>query len=181
MLLARSLAITPHELVGARKRWEREGGHFGQVLLRMNLIEEQELRTMLITQRVKKLVHLFSWSWRTGTYVFHRDVSKIDPIPGFSLPYQHVILAGVRTHYDMDRLMMVFGKRGRMTRPVKIKTVSPERLASKSDIEGLKDAIDIARKAKNLAAAARSDAMDELTFLQFVYALFVMDILTFEE
>jgi len=179
MMLARNMMITPQELAGARKKWERDNKMFGRILMMMDLIDEAELNKMLIAQRVKKLVHLFSWNWRSGTYVFSRDPSQVQPAKGFVLPYEHVVVAGIRTHYDIDRLMMVFGKQNRLEQPAKIKTLSPERLASKSDVEGLKKTVDSIRHAPTLEKAMKDSGLDDLTFMQFTYALFVMDILVF--
>jgi len=181
VLLAKKMVLTPQELVGARKRWEREGGMFGQILLKMGLIDEPTLQANLVAQRVMKLVHLFSWNWRKGTYVFHRDPNEVMAVAGFKLLYPHVILAGIRTHYDLDRLMMVFNKHNRKQQAVQLNDCQVNSLASKSDLPKLEQFVASISGHKIVQTAMEKSGLTELEFYQFAYALFVQDILVFED
>lgn len=181
VMLAKKQSLTPQELAGVRHKWEREGGLFGKVLLDLELISEKELNQALVYQRVKKLVHLFSWNWCKGTYKFEGDPEKVAPLPGFKLPFEQIITAGVRTYYDLDRLLMVFDKHDRMNCPVKLSYLEPEKLVSKSDLDSLRAAIEAIQHYGNLAEAGKKCDLPQINFLQFAYALHVMDLLTFVE
>ncbi len=179
MMLAKKQAITASELAGIRHKWEREGGMFGQVLMQTGLVSENELNQTLVLQRVKKLVHLFSWNWRKGTYTFDEDVEKLAPLPGFRLPFEQIIMAGIRTYYDLDRVMMVLDKNGRMSSPVKLGAIDADKLASRSDLDGLRATIDALKRFGTLQTASKKCDLPQLTFLQFAYGLYVMDLLSF--
>jgi len=152
---------------------------FGQVLMQTGLVSENELNQTLVLQRVKKLVHLFSWNWRKGTYTFDEDVEKLAPLPGFKLPFEQIIMAGIRTYYDLDRVMMVLDKNGRMSSPVKLGAIDADKLASRSDLDGLRATIDALERFSTLQTASKKCDLPQLTFLQFAYGLYVMDLLSF--
>lgn len=181
MFLAKNGQLAPRELAGARKRWERDGGLFGQVLLAMDLVGHKELDEAVAAQLLAKLIFLFSWNWRKGAYVFKRDPNSVQAQNGFSLHYERVIFAGIRAHYDKERLMMVFGKRNRLETPVVLKESARADLAGEVNKKCLQSVISAIKRGRNLGEAQNLAALDELEFYRFTYGLYLMDLLTFAQ
>lgn len=181
VILAKRGDITPGELAGARKRWERDGGLLGQTLLALQLVNEPTLERALLEQRLKKVLSLFTWQWERGTYIFTRGADKIEPQAGFRLRVEPAIIEGIHTCYDLERLNGAFNKNQRLNLPLTLAKISAEELLGRMDHSELQQVINALRTSRTLGQAMSVTALDELTFLQYTYALYVLDLLRFRE
>jgi CheY-like chemotaxis protein len=181
VMLAKKGVLTTGELSGARNRWNREGGLFGQTLLNMQLVKDGQLNTSLLEQRLKKVLSLFDWHWRTGTFKLQRDPSQVKAVPGFRLRIEPAVIEGIRTCYDQERLMMVLGKKNRLNTPVTLSTTAAKDLTGAAGSGDLQNVIDALRAGKTVNRAMMVSGLNELTMFQYVYALYVLDVLHFNE
>jgi len=181
IMMAKKGEIAPNELSGARKRWQRTGGLFGQILLSMQLVKESVLHKTLLEQRLKKVISLFDWHWRSGTFRFERDPNLVEPAQEFRLRVEPAVIEGIRSCYDRERLMMVFGKNHRLSAPVKLAVTDASEILGQMSSEDLQNVIDAIRTGHSLKQAILVAGMDELQVLQYAYALYVLDLLTFVE
>ena len=180
MLMAKNGKLSPRELAGARKRWEREGGLFGKTLLDLQLVEAEHLSLNLAEQKIKKVISLFDWQWRSGTFAFRRDADAVKPAEGFQMRVESLLFEGVRCCYDRARLMESLGKNNRMLTPYKLNVGELQKLAGAASGGALQNTIDALRTAQSITQAMTVCGIDETRFLQFVYVLFVMDALEFK-
>ena len=181
LLLTKKHLLSPQELLSARKRWERDGGLFGQTLINMQLVDRAEINEALTEQRLKKIFSLFDWYWRSGTYAFEGDQNRVKAQPGFLVRHESIIVEGIRVCYDMDRLMMVFGKKNRMSAPATLKAVAVNQILDGPGAADLQKVCDAIRQTGSLTKGLKASQMPELDFLQFAYTLYVMDFITFAE
>jgi hypothetical protein len=177
--LAKKGDITPAELNHARKRWQQEGGLFGQMLLSLSLLNSAKLEFALVEQRIKKVLSLFEWHWQAGTFVLVRGREHIDIGDGFRLRVEPAIIEGIRTWYDHERLQQVFADKQRLVTPATVARVAMKDLVGRADPTELQRTIDAIQVGHNLTKAASISGMDETRFLQNAYALYVLDVLRF--
>lgn len=181
VVLAKRGDITPGELSGARKRWEREGGLLGQTLISLQLVNQGTLDRALLEQRLKKVLSLFTWQWERGTYTFLRGEEKITRLGGFRLRVEPAIIEGIRACYDMERLSGAFNKNQRLNLPLTLTPVTAEELLGRMEHGELQQVINTLRASRTLNQALSVSNLDELSFLQYTYALYVLDLLRFRE
>jgi len=179
MLLAKKGEISARELNGARKRWLRDGGLFGEVAVLMDLVSQPTIDRSLLEQKIKKVLSLFSWQWQSGKYVFTGDPQAVESAAGFLLRVEPAIIEGVRSNYDMDRLMKVFGAKNRMITSISMKRTNAADLLGKMKNEELQQTINALQRSANLQQAAMVCGLEKLRFLQYAYALYVLDLLQF--
>lgn len=179
MLLAKKGEISARELNGARKRWLRDGGFFGEIAVTMDLVAQPVIDRHLIEQKIKKVLSLFSWQWQSGKYAFTPDPQMVEATTGFVLRVEPAVIEGVRSNYDMERLMKVFGTKNRMITSITMKRTTAAELLGKMKNDELQQTINALQRSANLQQAAMVCGLDKLRFLQYAYALYVLDLLQF--
>ncbi len=181
IVLAKKGDISASELASARKRWEREGGLFGQILLSMELIAGDKLDQTLVEQWIKKILSLFDWHWRIGTFVFLRGVDKIELQDSFRLRVDSAIVAGVKACYSRERLLADFAFETRRDTAFTLHRTSAKNMAAGADADDFQRTLDALRVGRTLGQALAVSGMPELTFLRNAYALYILDAFNFPD
>jgi hypothetical protein len=177
MFLAKQGKISPGELGGARKRWEREGGLFGETLVAMELIEPEKLDQALREHWRRKLHYMFDWHWDKGIFIFSREAELVEPLERFRVDAAELIIDGVREAYDRERALRLLGRKRLNLRASLAADLS--RLPNRGERNDLRQALNAIRAGQTLSAAQPLSGMGEADFLKTACALAALEMLTF--
>ena len=105
-LVARGKLSEEQLRAGLMAHKESGGGYFGQVLLRLGFVSDEDLLRALAEKTEEIVFGLFEWDG--GVFDFKQGAQPDESALMISLKVDHVLLRGVHRHDEMARIRKVF-------------------------------------------------------------------------
>ncbi|MHA1570156.1 MAG: DUF4388 domain-containing protein, partial [Alphaproteobacteria bacterium] len=180
-VLVQKKKITEEQLEQANQRLKVRGGKLGEILVAMQLLSMSELDEHLQRQNYNKLLSVFHPDWRNGQFSLRGGKFYFDRGQKFSISTISLIQDGIAENFDLARLAQFFHRKERMNRVCR---VSPDIdvIYGKLNLdETLMRVIEQMRRGVKIGDLEVLVHVDKLQLYQFLYALLVLRVATFDK